>query len=310
MVDVLNLVKEMEREGRWSQLREQGEELLAQAPSTDHARIHAALSTAYFWTAQRASDWGKALDHAHACNRLAEPGGLLYAWTYQKLSSLYVAVGRYDRAAVYGRLYMGRFSNLPALASYTPHVLRDLGHVAFYAGKLRLAAAYYRKAIQGFSACGETERVQRTRANLAWALAAAGDTAGARRELSMGLIPAGHLELGALTLVLYKEGQLVEAIALGRKALSVTRRMPCDYVDAAEVAWIVGLALRKLGQSRDASGLLSAATEFAALQGTNVDALAVLSGRAGGGVLPHVHTASSVGDCGFHPDCCLTTGIA
>lgn len=255
--------------------------------------------------------WQEALRAAHACLRLAEPGSVLYLWALHMLACTYVDAGLPQRARPYAQAYLRQAAGNPQLESYTPFVVRAMGHVAYQERRFLSAFRWYAKAHALFCRQGNPVQAAVTSHNMAWALVRAGRPHRARAVLApRNAFPAelAYLFDGAMAGILAAEGRLSEAIQLGREALSAAGRRAHDFVDAAEVALLLAHAYRRLREQGTASALTSRAAEFAALQGWEFVDVLLLNERAEGGELPHA--ASSRGSADLHHRGCFTTGLA
>lgn len=307
---MIDQVKELERAGRWAEIRQLAPGLLSSLQGVDLAQAHMALSTAHFHTATSAVDWQVALRHAHACLQLAPAGDLLHTWALQKVSSLAVDMGRHQEAKRHALAYLKAAHAHPKLTVITPYVIRDLGHVAYQNRQFKAAACYWRRALALFQTIGNTDETTRTAITLAWAYVRSGKSGLAQAVLPTA-VPAHmeHLRLGAEAAILAADGHWTEAFTAGTRALQGARAAH-DYADAAEVCLILSKAFQRLGAGNQALDFLHTAAKFAARQDRDAYALLTLSNRAGGGDFPRVHAAAPCGAGGLHLDACYTTGVA
>ena len=255
--------------------------------------------------------WQDALDTAHACLRLAEPGSVLYLWALHMLACTYVDAGLPQRARPYAQAYLRQAAGNPQLASYTPFVVRAMGHIAYQEHRFLSAFRWYKKAHALFCRQGDHVQAAVTSHNMAWALTRAGRPHRAREVLApRHAFPAelAYLFDGAMAAILAAEGRLSDTIQRGHEALSAAGRRAHDLVDAAEVALFLARAYWRLREHGAASAWISRAAEFAALQGWRFVDVLHLNERAGGGEVPHA--ASPRGSANLHHRGCFTTGIA
>jgi tetratricopeptide (TPR) repeat protein len=194
------------------------------------------------------------------------------------------------------------------LSALTPYVVRDISHVYYRQGKFSLSATWRLRALRLFEETGNTNEVIRTRLNIAWAYARAGDTAKATAFLPSS-VPDDmtHLLNGAKAVIAFAQRRWHDAKTYGLLALQGAR-LAHDFVDAAEVSLIISKALAELGSSSDAKDYIRLAALLANRQDTNADALMVLNLRSEGGEAPNEATVFC-GSGGFHPDACFTPGV-
>lgn len=305
---MLDQIRAMERAGRWAELRQAVPDLLADACGDEKARLCLSLATAYYYTSANAGDWRQALTHAHDAWVSATPGGFLYVWALQKLSSLSVDMGRPRESQYYARAYLKLAPQYPELRCITPYVVRDLSHAAYQQRRWAEAVRLRMQALALFEALGDSVQVIRTQLNLVWAYARAGKPHLARRYMPVE-VPADmqSLQAGAWTVIYATERNWPAAIVSARQALNGNRQS-CDCADAAEICLILAQSLKALDASADSSELVRESVSLAARQDRSAYTLLVLSQRQRGGDTPD--QAASRGSGGWHPDARYTTGVA
>jgi len=257
--------------------------------------------------------WREALEAAHACLDLAEPGSVLYLWALHMLACTYVDAGMPHRARPYALAYLSQAAGNPQLEPYTPYVVRAMGHIAFQERRFLSAFRWFSHAHALFSAKGDFAQAAVSSQAMALALVRAGRPRQARAALEdRSLFPADRAYLfdSAMAAILAAECRYEDALVFGRAALqAIGRRQSLDLVDAAEVALVLADALRHLNQVDEASAMLYHAAAFAALQGWKLESLLRLNERAGGGD-PLEPAAPSRGSANLRHRGCFTTGIA
>lgn len=256
--------------------------------------------------------WQEALEAAHACHRLAEPGSVLYHWALHMLASTYVDAGMPHRARPYAAAYLRQAAAHPQLEPYTPYVVRAMGHVAYQERRFISAFTWFSKARALFFRQGDLAQAAVSTQAMALALVRAGRPQQARAVLAdRNFFPVDRVYLfdSAMAAILAAEGRYQDALTFGRAALQAIGRQSLDFVDAAEVALVLADALRRLNQAEEASALLKHAAAFAALQGWEIESLLRLNERAGGGDPPEP-AASSRGSANLRHRGCFTTGVA
>ncbi|HWI52493.1 MAG TPA: tetratricopeptide repeat protein [Symbiobacteriaceae bacterium] len=304
---MLEQIAEWERFCQWAEVRRHGHALLCDLQGVQRARLHAALSVAYFNTATGAADWREALYHAHACCDHAPVGSMLHTWGLYQVGTLAVDTSRTQEAKRYVTAFLKVVPQHPQLQGFVPRAIRDLSHVAYQERRFADAAALRRRALALFQSAGDEPETFRTALNLVWAYVRAGRPAAARQALPES-VPAGmeHLRHGALAAVLAAEGRWSEALEQGRAALRAPR-LAYDFADAAEICLIMAMAARHVGAMRQALAYIHEAALLAARQDRSALALMVLTIRAEGG--DSSEEAASLGSGGWHPDARFTTGL-
>ena len=255
--------------------------------------------------------WREALEAAHACLDLAEPGSVLYLWAIHMLACTYVDAGMPHRARPYALAYLSQAAGNPQLGPYTPYVVRAMGHIAYRERRFAAAMVWLLRAERLFVARGDREQAERTAITLAWVLIRLRQPEAALQALSRHRSESTpeHLRQGALSAIAYLQGRYEEAIALGRQALDGQSRFAHDLVDAAEVSLVIAHALRAIGAMDEASAYVERAAHLAALQGWETVVLLLLNHGAGGGD-PSDSAADARGSANLRHRGCFCTGVA
>jgi tetratricopeptide (TPR) repeat protein len=298
---VLDLIRQLEAQGSWSEIRQLAPSLLLSVPDSDRARLHESLSRAFQQTARGAADWQMALSHAHACCESATaPAQRL--WALHQIACVAVDMGKLSEAAAFAKTFLTAVQEYPAAQRFTPWVLRALSHVYYQRRKFALAVSLRQSALAMFEEIGNVDEIARTKLNLVWAYVRAGRPRQAR-EIVMSLnAPESmlHLVHGADAAVLLAEGKYQQAYRAGRLALD-GNRLAHDFADAADVCLVVAQATQKLGNHTEALACIHIAAKLFALQARGLTVLSILYSGPLGGDLLYVHAAASLGSGGYHP---------
>lgn len=256
--------------------------------------------------------WQEALQAAHACLRLAEPGSVLYLWVLHMLACTYVDAGLPHRARPYARAYLRQAATHPQLEPYTPYVVRAMGHIAHQERRLSAAMAWLHRAERLFTARGDWEQAERTAITLAWVLIRLRRPEAALQALSCYKNEGTpeYLRQGALAAIAYLQGHYEEAVVLGKQALDGKSRLAHDLVDAAEISLVIAQALRALGATSEASAYIEHAARFAALQEREIAVLLILLNHGAEGGDPSDSAAVARGSANLRHRGCFCTGVA
>jgi tetratricopeptide (TPR) repeat protein len=304
VMQVLERIRLLAKEGNWSEVLNLAPNALASATGDDAARLHLHMASAHAGL----GEWKLAISHTEQALSLSECGTYTHTWATQKLASLYVETGRMQESIPYAYDYLKNVKNHPSLSVLTPYVVRGISHVFYRQGKFALSATWRLRALQLFEELGNDAEVTRTRINLAWTYARAGNTGKAKSYLPTE-VPSCmvHLLNGAKCVIASKERRWQDAQNYGTLALRGARLVH-DYVDAAEVSLLVASAQRALGNCNDIPAYIRLAALFASRQDQSASALMVLTLREKGGDNRYEATAFC-GSGGYHPDACFTTSV-
>lgn len=246
-------IKQLETEGRWAEIRLQGEIILASLPGVQVARGLIALAVAHEKTATSAAEYHTALTYARKAAGNAPAGSFLATWALHLVACYAVDLGLLAEAE---RAALGFLEALPrhaGAARVTPWVLFALGRVRHYQRRHTAALSFFRAALDAGAAGEIRERIQ---LHQAWTLAESGRAHAAAAVLppTVEYVPAGQIS-AARAVVLAAAGdwqgaQVHALAALGHQAAG--EWAPHDTRMAAELCLLLKRASLQLGTAAEA----------------------------------------------------------
>lgn len=255
---MLQVIKQMEQQGRWTEIRQQASTLLAGLEGDALARGYLATSKAFELTATSPADYRTALAHARAAVASALQGGLMHTWALARVAAYSADMGLYRAAEATACAFLERLPVNPGAAPMEPYALFALGRAQASRRCFADAARTFRRALAGTG-----EIFERIQLHLAWTLAEAGQVRDAFDSIPSTVehVPAEHVS-AAMAAVLAASGDWAGAQLHAKAALRAHEANRCpifDTIQAAELALIIHRAAVALGQTQAMFSLHSAA---------------------------------------------------
>lgn len=188
---MLALVKRLESEGLWSEIRQLNSAGAANLPPADSARVLLSLSKAYEETATGGDDYRKALHFAKLALMASPAESLIRTWSLQAVAALAADLGQHKHAEQASLAFLEAVQRQPDAT-----VL--LSWVRFALGRSKASQRRYTEAVTLFrQALGTAEGAlaERIRLHISWTLAEAGRVTEAFAALPdrLAYLPPGYL---------------------------------------------------------------------------------------------------------------------
>lgn len=183
-------IKELERAGRWDDLRQLAETL----PNGDAlARVHIALSVYCEQTAANGTEYRLALRHSEHAATVADAGSLMQVWSLARVAAYAADLGDYRKAERASNAFLRSLPLQPKAEQVIGMVYFALARVKHYGRDYSAAVRYWKRAIE---TAPTDELAERARLHLVWTLAESGKVLQAMQALPSAVyhVSEGHLE--------------------------------------------------------------------------------------------------------------------